>query len=250
MTLWARAILVCSLLLVVFPGRAKTINVVTEYLNHYQMKRPDGSLGGYSTEVVRALFEHTQDTPVIRVMPWARTYRQALLKPNTMIYSLAYNDIRKPRFHCIGVLDIERLFFWGLKDSGVGPVSSLANMQKYIIAVTKSSNPEQYLSQNGFDNLVRIVKPEQALGMLYKQRVDAVISARASIMERARKMGKAPERLHPLFELTALNHPLCIAFNRKSSRALVQKYRRAFRAIEKNGSLSDIRKRWNVTLSP
>ena len=76
------------LLLASFCAQSKEIKVVTELLEPYQIKKPDGSLGGFSTDVVDALFEITKDLAEIKIMPWARAYEIALSKPNILIYSI------------------------------------------------------------------------------------------------------------------------------------------------------------------
>ena len=53
---------------------SERVRVVTEYLEPYQIKLADGSLGGYMTEVVKAVFHLTGDSPDIEVMPWARAF--------------------------------------------------------------------------------------------------------------------------------------------------------------------------------
>jgi polar amino acid transport system substrate-binding protein len=96
-------------LLVSFDARAQEIDVVTELLEPYQIEKADGSLGGFSTEVVEALFKITKDQASIKIMPWARAYEVALNQPNTLIYSIAHTQMRDKKFHWIGALKKERL---------------------------------------------------------------------------------------------------------------------------------------------
>lgn len=236
---------VCCLLLSM-PLTAADIRVVTEYRSHYQLQNEDGSLGGYMTDIIRALFEITGDTPQFEVHPWGRTYAEALNNPNVLIYSMSYNPSRAALFDCIAELESEQLYFWGLKSRVPLALNSISELYQYRVGVTQSSNPDQYLTEQGLPKLLRIATPEQALGMLYRERLDLVISAEVSIMNRATELGFDPSQLKKVFSLDELNHPICAAFNRESDSDLRQRYRAAFITLQQNGTLEQIRQRWQV----
>ncbi|HSG53363.1 MAG TPA: transporter substrate-binding domain-containing protein [Rheinheimera sp.] len=235
----------CCLLLSL-PLTAADIRVVTEYRSHYQLQNEDGSLGGYMTDIIRALFEITGDKPIFEVHPWGRTYAEALNTPNVMIYSMSFNPARAALFDCVAELDSEQLYFWALKSRVPLALNSISELYQYRIGVTQSSNPDQYLTGQGLPKLLRIATPEQALGMLYKERLDLVISAEVSVMNRAVEMGFDPSQLKKVFSLDELNHPICAAFNLQSDSDLRQRYRAAFVTLQQNGTLEQIRQRWQV----
>lgn len=235
----------CSLLLSLSLAAAD-IRVVTEYRSHYQLQNEDGSLGGYMTDVIRALFEITGDKPLFEVHPWGRTYTEALNNPNVLIYSIAFNPSRAALFDCVAELESEQLYFWALKDRVPLKLNTITELYPYRIGVTQSSNPDQYLTEQGLPKLLRIATPEQALGMLYKERLDLVISAEASVKNRAVELGFDPSQLKKVFSLDELNHPICAAFNLQSDSDLRQRYRAAFVTLQQNGTLEQIRQRWQV----
>lgn len=226
--------------------QAETVRVVTEYLSFYQQANKDGSLGGYSTEVVKALFEETGDTPEFEINPWARSYYEALHNANVMLYSMAYNPQRAPLFECVGVLTTERLYFWGMAEKFAQPVTGVEELRKYSIALSKFSNPDQYLTAQGFEKLIRIGNPEQAFGMLFKGRIDLIISGEDSVSILAEKYGYDANLLKKVYEIDALNHRLCIVFNKDSDPNMINRYKKAFETIDQNGVLQSIKQRWNV----
>lgn len=228
------------------PLQADNIRVVTEYRSYYQLKNSDGSLGGYATEVVRALFAVTGDTAQFEVNTWARSFYEAVNNDNVLIYSMAYNPERAALFDCVAEFDSEKLFFWALKGKIRQPLLTLNDLLPYHIAVSISSNPDQYLTAQGIKKLQRTATPEHALSMLYKQRVDLVIGAEASVYLRTQQLGYDASLLTKVFQLPALNHPLCVAFNRKSDPALRQRYRQAFATLQQNGTLAQIKQRWQL----
>ncbi|MDP5137863.1 transporter substrate-binding domain-containing protein [Rheinheimera baltica] len=239
-------LLLLPLWLLSFLAQATTVRVVTEYRSYYQLKQEDGQLGGYATEVVQAMFALTGDTPAFEVNPWGRTFYEAVNNDNVLIYSLSYNPERAALFDCVAELDNEQLFFWALKGKIEQPLQALQDLQPFHIAVSISSNPDQYLTAQGIKRLLRTSTAEHALSMLYKERVDLVISAEKSIYRRTNQLGYDANQLEKVLQLKELNHPLCAAFNHQSDPALRERYRQAFTTLQQNGTLAKIKQRWQV----
>lgn len=225
---------------------AEPIRVVTEYRSYYQLKNSDGSLGGYATEVVNALFALTGDTAQFEVNPWSRSFYEAENKKNVMIFSMALSPERAELFDCVAELEREQLFFWALKGRIKQPLLNLNDLRPYHIAVSISSNPDQYLTAHDFKRLLRSASPEQALAMLFKQRVDLMISAEKSLYRRAKQQALDVSQLEKVFQLEELNHPLCVAFNNDSDPALRQRFRDAFAKLKQSGELDNIKQRWQI----
>lgn len=228
------------------PLQADEIRVVTEYRSFYQQQNEDGSIGGYATEVIQALFALTGDIPLFEVNAWARSYYEAEKNANVLIYSMAFTPAREKLFECVAELKREQLFFWALKDQLYQPIRSLNDLRMYTIAVSQSSNPEQYLTAQGMTNLHRTATPQQAMGMLFKQRADIVIATNVSAVQSAAELGLDSSQLKPVFQLEELNRTLCAAFNKNSDATLRQRYREAFATLRKNGTLKQIRQRWQL----
>jgi polar amino acid transport system substrate-binding protein len=226
--------------------QAADIRVVTEYRSYYQLQKDDGSLGGYGTEVVQALFALTGDTPKFEVNPWGRSLYEAQNNNNVLIYSMAFNPERALQFDCVAELDREQLFFWALKSNILQPLQTLNDLRPYHIAVSTASNPDHYLTAQGVKNLLRTATPQQALGMLFKQRADMIISTERSARQRANDLGYDGSQLKKVFEIKELNHPLCAAFNKDSDAELRQRYRQAFSTLQQNGTLAQIKRRWKL----
>lgn len=226
--------------------QANPIRVVTEYRGFYQLQNNDGSLGGYATEVVQALFAITGDTPLFEINSWGRSFHEASSNNNVLIYSLSLNPERAELFDCVAELNKEQLFFWALKGNIKQPLNVLDDLRHYRIAVSIASNPDQYLTGQGFTRLFRTSTPEYALSMLYKNRVDMIISVEQPIHNQVEQLGYDVSQLSKVFQLEELNHPLCIAFNRNSDAALRERYRQAFASLQQNGTLAQIRKRWQL----
>jgi polar amino acid transport system substrate-binding protein len=234
------------LILISFGNQSQEIEVVTELLEPYQIKNPDGSLGGFSTDVLEALFKITKDKANIQVMPWARAYEIALHKPHILIYSIAHTKDRDKKFHWIGDIKEERLYFWGLKkhyDKSDYEISALKNFK---IAVSRSSNSAQYLIAQKFSNIYQLANERQNMNMLFIDRVDLILATQITIETRAKNLGFDFNELQRLNEVAALNNTLSIAFSMGTSPLLIQKYQAAFQQLVANGELAKIKEKWKL----
>lgn len=234
------------LLLVSFGCQSKEIKVVTEFLEPYQIKNSDGTLGGFSTDVIKALFEITKDLAVIEVMPWARAYEIALHQPNTLIYSIAHTKIREKKFHWIGALKEERLYFWGLKKHYTKKDYEVLALKNYKIAVSRNSNSAQYLLAQEFSNIYQLANERQNMNMLFVDRVDLILATQITIETRAKSLGYDFTELQRLNEVAALNNKLSIAFSMGTPAVRVKQYQIAFQQLVDNGKLAKLKAKWQL----
>lgn len=226
---------------------AEKIKVVTEYLAPFQIKDEQGKLSGFSTDVVKALFAHTKDRPDIHVQPWARTYHSALSEPNVMIYSLAHTKQRDPLFHWVGKLKFERFYFWGLKSQFSEPFDNIEQLKPYLISASKNYNTNQFLKSHGFKNLFDVVRDEQSLKLLYKGRIDLILSNELVLTKLLEKLKLDKNKVQKLFELKDLSNDISIAFSLNTEPCLLERYRSAYQHLVKSGKFDQIRNKWSIT---
>lgn len=222
------------------------IKVVTEYLEPYQIQNPDGTIGGFSTEVVLALFKEAKRTADISVMPWARAYEMAKLQTNTMIYSIAHTKHRDSQFHWVGSLKKERLYFWGLKKHFPHPISTLALLKGYKVAASRNSNVAQYLVDEKFFNIYQLIKEEQNMLMLYRERVDLIVATELTLRNRAKRLGLDFNNIVKIKEAKELNNDLSIAFSKNTDAELFNHFKLAFDRIENKGTIQNLRRKWQI----
>lgn len=227
-------------------GQTVEIDVVTELLEPYQVQNPDGSLGGFSTEVVNALFTITKDKANIQVMPWARAYEVGLNQPNTLIYSIARTKVRENKFKWIGALKKERLYFWGLKKHFTKTDYQVPELKNYKIAVSRHSNTAQYIINQNFTNIYQLANERQNMNMLFIDRVDLILATKITIETRAKKLGYDINELQKLNEVAALNNKLSIAFSLDTSPELIKKYQMAFQQLVDSGQLDKLKEKWQL----
>lgn len=220
------------------------IDVVTEYLEPYQTQNTDGSLGGFSTEVINALFLLTNDKANIQVMPWARAYEIGLHQPNTLIYSIARTSSREKKFHWIGALKEERLYFWGLKKDFPKSDYSVSELRDYRIAVSRNSNTAHYIINQQFNNIYQLSNERQNMKMLFIGRVDLILATEITIKTRSKNLSLEFNKLRKLTEVAALNNKLSIAFSLNTTQELIQKYQTAYQELIISGQLDHLKRKW------
>lgn len=238
--------LICLLLISAYPQQSQSehIKVVTEYLEPYQIKNADGSLGGYMTEVVHALFRLTGDVPQITVMPWARAYQTAKTEKNVLIYTISPTKERSRQFHWLGTITTNEVFMWGLKAQFPRPVDSLEQIKNHRVAVLRDSNIATYLSSQQFSKLYPLTFEDQPLKMLFKNRVDLIVGIEKTILKQAKVFDPDLSKLTRVTVIKGLNTDLSLAFNIHSNPELIKRYRLAFQQLETSGELTRIKQKW------
>jgi len=222
------------------------VKVVTEYLEPYQIENSDGSLGGFATDVVHALFKQAKSDANIHVMPWARAYEIAKAEKNIMIFSMARTPSREPLFQWIGSLKEEKLFFWGLSHKFPNPVKTTALLKGYKIAASRHSNVAQYLIENNFFNVYQLVKEDQNMLMLYRGRVDLIMATELTLRNRAKKLGLDFNKMSKVKPADELQNDLSIAFNLQSDIEMVKYFQKSFQEIKALGIIEELKKKWHI----
>jgi len=228
------------------PSEAQEVEVVTEYLAPFQIRNEDGSLGGFATDIVNRLFDITNDSPNVNVLPWARAYRIALSRPNTLIYSIAKTSQRSNKFTWVGKVKSERFFVWGLRDNFTQPLGSIEDTKGYTLAISKSYNSAIYAENNGFRNIHYTTRDRQSIGMLFKKRVEIIISSEQVIKQVIMSHGYDFSKLIKLADVPALNNELSIAFSKGSEADLIRRFRLAYIYLDDSGELQRLREKWQV----
>jgi len=245
------AIIVCyfCLIPISFTTQATTIHVVTENLEPYQFKRQDGTIDGFSTEVIQALFAITGDTADIEMMAWARAYDLARNKKNTLIYSIYRTPYREPLFHWVGPLVGDRVYFWGLKAKFPQQINSISQLKIYSAAASRESNAEQYLTAERFPKIYKVVDDKQPIKMLFKDRVDLLINTELILQQHAKDLNLNIQGFKKLIEIPELRADLSIAFSHNTDPEIISRFQQAHQQLVRSGKLAQIRKKWHINPS-
>lgn len=231
-------LLVCSL--VVMSDPPSTITVVTEPEKPLQYEE-DGTVKGAATMVVREIFRRAKLEPDIRVLPWARAYREASQQPNVGIYSIAKIPQRDAAFTWIGPILPYKWQVFRLQSRADIKLSTLEDLKRYKVGVVLGDASHQYLLAKGFENLPSgnlstAATASHVLNKLHAGRVDLMPMSELNCQYPINHC----RHFERVLELPEMGSGLYLAFNLYSDQALVERLDKAFRSMEEDGSLKTL----------
>jgi len=225
----------------------KKIEVYTELLSPYQTQDESGKLSGLSIDVFNALLELTGDTASINVMPWARAYQSVISTKNSMIFTIARTPNREKKFQWIGSIVENQSYFWGNKEHFKQKKLTFEELKNYNIVVSRDSNGHIFLKENNFPFIFPVVYEEQVIKMVYRKRIDLLMSSTPTLLSLTKKLSINFDNLVPIHKTAGRNTKLSIAFNLSSDSSLVSRYLHAFEQLKSSGELAKLREKWGVT---
>ena len=208
---------------------AEPIAVVTEDWRPYSYAE-NGVVKGSSTEIVRAVLDRAGITYSIQVLPWARAFRDASVKPNILIYVLGRNPERDASFYWIGeVIPTDHAYFYRLKSRTDIVINNFLDAKKYWISTNNKSSSHKTMIDSGFEKLVIVRHQELAIKMLIHDRIDLLILSESAVEPHFRKLGLSPDLIEPAFRFAKGEGYM--AFGKKTDIETVEQVRRAYREL-------------------
>lgn len=129
---------------------AQNLTVYTEEFPPYNFSE-DGRVVGVSTEVVEIIMNKTGLDYEISIYPWARTYKYAKDRPNSLIFSISRRTNREDLFKWVGIITPSRHSVFALGSRTDINIETLEDLKKHIIGTTIGDAREAYLLNNGFE---------------------------------------------------------------------------------------------------
>lgn len=225
--------------MVVINSRADTENsdvrIVTEHLPPYQISKNNTLIGGTVALEVQKLFEIVSPTSAIEVMPWARTYKLALERPNTVIFSLVRTPEREDKFIWIGKVAQVTTEIIALKSSDLEPVKTLSELKNTRIGVKRQDAISTFLSEKGFEygkELVEIVYTVSTMRMLENRRVEAIPANRQIIEYYCQKAGCVLSDFKTIYVIKELSEEFYLAVSLGTDKSFVEQLKAEFSQLD------------------
>tara|TARA_R110002126_G_scaffold10245_81_gene46799 strand:- start:1704 stop:2474 length:771 start_codon:yes stop_codon:yes gene_type:complete len=209
------------------------IRVVTELSPPHQTLE-EGEVGGYSTALVKAILQQADLTASIDVYPWARAYKMALQQPNTLIYNIARTPERETLFQWIGPVAAYRLGFVKLAHRQDIQLKTLADAQRYSIAVQRHDVAETFLKANGFDQSDQLVQAADIIDswqLLLNGKVDLIIDDPMALAAMASHFNIKPEYVAFEFAIAPLQQQTYLAASKATSAEVITTLQQAHSQI-------------------
>ena len=233
------------LLLVGQPVLSADLTILTENLPPLNYV-DNGVLVGPSVEIVREIQRRVGSEEEIQVYPWARAYKMALEDENVILFGMTYTKVRHDKFKWVGPLATKRDILVAKKGSGI-KIKDLEDAKKVKrIGTLRDDTRGRLLQSQGFTNLEPVSDEQFNAKKLALGRIDLwayKIPGLRTVCDLAGVDHTAFEEVYHLREID-----LMIAFSKKTSNSIVQRWKAAFDEMVADGTVKQIQKKWNFKL--
>ena len=206
----------------------------------------NGVLVGPSVDIVKQIQKRVGSKEEIQVYPWARAYQMALNEKNIILFGMTYTKLRKDKFKWVGPLATKRDILVAKKGSGI-KISSLEDAKKVVrIGTLRDDTRERLLKSHGFTNLEPVSDEQLNAKKLALGRIDLWTYKIPGLRTVCDLAGVDYADFEEVYHLREID--LMIAFSKRTPDSIVQKWRDAFNEMLADGTILQIRNKWNMKL--
>jgi polar amino acid transport system substrate-binding protein len=206
----------------------------------------NGVLVGPSVEIVRAIQKRVGSKEPIQVYPWSRAYKMAIELENVVLFGMTYSKVRKDNFKWVGPLAMKRDILVARKDSGI-TINNIEDAKKVkSIGILLEDTRGRLLESHGFTNLQPVTDERLNAKKLELGRIDLWAYKIPGLSTVCDLAGVDHTQFKEVYHLRQIE--LMIAFSKKTSDSIVQKWQNAFFELIEDGTILNIRKKWNRKL--
>jgi polar amino acid transport system substrate-binding protein len=225
------------------PVMSTELTILTENLPPLNYLK-DGELVGPSVEIVKEIQKRVGSTDKIQVYPWARAYQMALEEKNVVLFGMTHSKERENLFKWIGPLATKRDILVAKKGAGF-KINTLDDAKKVErIGTLREDTRERYLKKHGFTNLAPVSDEQKNAQKLVLGRIDLWAYKKPGLKTVCKLAGVNYNDVEEVYHLREIN--VDIAFSKKTSDFIVQKWRGAFNEMSADGTLTKIRNKWRA----
>jgi polar amino acid transport system substrate-binding protein len=207
------------------------LTVLTEVYPPYQIVSKDGKVYGWSADKVKTLLAQAQIDYTLDILPWIRAYKSALLKPNTLLYSLLRTDSRENSFHWVAPLCSIDFSLYRLKSRTDIEVNTIVDAKKYQIAAQKGQASTEYLLSLGFDDKRELsvsYNNDNFIQMLVHDRVELIVLSTAHVQSLILTSSPHINEIEAIFPIKYLRKNLYLAASLSTSPVILKKLQKAY----------------------
>lgn len=203
----------------------------------------NGSIVGFSTDIVKEIITRTNSTDEIQLVPWARAYKTALVKSNAIVFTMGRTSAREALFHWVGPIVQKKWVFYALKKRGVR-IKRLSDAKQLTVGVVSNDARAEYLKVEGFESVYEVSDHQIAVNMLLKGRIDLWVSSDFEGPVIIKNSGNKSNDFEITFDIKKIES--YIAISKKTPMNIVNKWQKAFSDIKSDGTLNKIAEKWST----
>jgi len=202
----------------------------------------DGVATGFGSDVVNAIQADLGIDYPIEVQSWDEAYATALNEANVVLFTMDKTPKREESFYFIGPLGSNVASFYANSEQLVQLQDIDEAKSCKAIGTTTNWFTEQYLLEQGFENLASKGDPLETLRMLANKEVDLAVFTDVTLPELCREANIGIETLSPVLELLSTDY--YIAISKASDAKVVEDWQKAFARLQESGKLEELRTKW------
>jgi len=227
---WLLLLCICLPSVAVAEGK---LLVVTENSSWLSTIDPQGNVAGRSTQLVKDILTHAGLKADFQVLPWARAYRMAATRPNTLIYSIARTDTREGQFVWLGQIGhMQRVFYRLNGETGITPQSLEQVKNCCKVCVGNHDVQEEFLVKSGFaagSQYITTNSQQECPRLLQSGAAQLLIADPDQLRSQLLKLKLPEQQFQPVFSLPQ-GDPLYLAANPATDPRIIQAITEAMRS--------------------
>jgi polar amino acid transport system substrate-binding protein len=225
------------------PVLSEELTILTENLPPLNYLK-DGVLVGPSVEIVKEIQRRVGSSEKIKVWPWARAYELVLEEENVVLFGMTHSKQRENLFKWIGPLATKRDILVAKKGAGI-KINSLEDAKKVkSIGTLRDDTRGRFLEMHGFTNLEPVSDEQKNAQKLILGRIDLWAYKKPGLKTVCDLAGVDYNEIEEVLHLREIN--VDIAFSKKTSDSIVEKWQRAFNEMLADGTINKIHQKWST----
>jgi polar amino acid transport system substrate-binding protein len=221
------------------PGNKETpFRFISEQYQPFNYITEDSAAAGLAPELLAGICEQLNIECEIEFLPWETGYEEALNNENAVLFSTALNASRKDKFKWAGPFASLDWNFYAASQTEIFLDNIDDAKSVGSIGVISDYAMEDFLLEEGFENLVYCTDISDALTRLLNGEIDLFPSDKYTTEAALESMG------HTLYAVTSKliikTEFLYFAFNKNISDDMVAGFQTAIDLAKKNGTLRQL----------
>lgn len=227
----------------------KTIRFYSELVAPFYWLDDNDRPRGAALDLANALIEETNIVATVEHLPWARAFYEAINTPDVVLLTALKTQERSAQLQWLGKVHTANAYLIGLTSNRNLTINNLEQAKGYKVGTIRGYAAASYLRSHGFvegDNLELLTQPHQLWSMLYKKRIDLVLSNLATGAFEIREAGLDPDLVHGMYQLRELTVNLEMATGKGTTANTANSLRLALSKLKQDGRFQTIMNKWNL----
>lgn len=245
--LLSQIFLALSLIALNAPSRAQTLQIYTQSWPPYSYEH-QGSLTGYSTELLQAVLQEAGIEANYTTLSWSRAYQHASTEANTLLYTTTRTPEREELFEWIGPIGLRKLWLFKLKERTDIKIKGVDDLKKYRVSIVRDTSSLKLVMERGLFPRSQIDEAPTTTSnvkKLFFKRVDLILATNGGANYELSQLAYAKDSIEPVYLLND-EFSLYFAINKKTEAATIEKIRLAFDKIKSSGLIETLKKKYKV----